>query len=92
MKVVSFIYLYEDNGNKVILDLNISNRDLLIFLNGFNNTPYPIERNLSGSGASGYEIQTSNEAYELFQQEWFKKMVENKFGARIIKGKWEDLK
>ena len=96
MKVISFIYLYEEeNGDKVIVDLNFSNRDLLAFLNGFNNnnfSPFPEEINSSGSGISGYRIHISDEAYELFQEEWFKKHVDARFGARIIKGKWEDLK
>lgn len=99
MKVMSFIYIYEEeDGNKVIIDLNIFNRDLLIFLNGFNNndfngfSPFPEEINFSGSGTSAYRITISDEAYKLFQEEWFKKHVDARFGARIIKGKWEDLK
>lgn len=94
MKCMSFIYLYEEeDGDKVIIDLNISNHDLLTFINEFNDNDFsPFPEKINFSGTSAYKIIISDEAYELFQEEWFKRLIYTRFGVRIIKGKLEDLK
>ena len=87
LEFINNIYISElEDGTKGIF-MTSGTMELLTFITAFHKNHLnrqPITKKFNDSVNIGFGVPISDEAYDLFHQEWFRMMISKNFGVNII--------